>query len=158
MTKLYVFDIDGTLANIDHRLKWIKGPEGQPSQGFKPHWDEFFKACVDDVPIQWTINLLRRVRTLTDDYSEVALLTGRDESIRKQTEDWMRKHDVLYDYLIMRPTNDHAPDDFLKPKMLEKFLDNKDFQVEFIVEDRKRVVEAFRKKGFNVLQCAGGDY
>jgi len=157
MTKLYVFDLDSTLADIEHRMHFITQPEGWITdfQGhFKPDWKSFFDTCVNDKPIQWAIDLLR----LVSRHGTVLILTGRNADVEGQTRDWLCVHNVLYDYLIMRPVDDHAPDDFLKPKLLEKFLRDKDYQVQFIVDDRKRVVEAYRKLGYNVLQCANGDY
>ncbi len=40
--KLTLFDLDGTLANIDHRLHFIKQENKD--------WDGFFKACSADLP------------------------------------------------------------------------------------------------------------
>lgn len=157
MRNLYVFDLDSTLADIEHRMHFITQPEGWITdfQGhFKPDWNSFFNACVEDRPIKWAIDLLNKMRH----YGDTVILTGRNAEVESQTRKWLNLHEVLFDYLIMRPIDDHAPDDFLKPKLLEKFMRDKDYQVQFIVDDRTRVVEAFRKQGFPVLQCAKGDY
>ena len=53
----------------------------------------------------------------------------------------------------MRPSGDYTPDDTLKQNMLSSFLRDKDFKVQFIVDDRQRVVDMWRKEGYNVLQC-----
>ncbi len=49
MQHVYVFDIDGTLADITHRLHFI--------QGEKKDWDAFFAACIDDAPIGHMLDL-----------------------------------------------------------------------------------------------------
>lgn len=38
--KYIIVDLDGTLANIDHRLHYIKQN--------KPDWNAFYGACKDD--------------------------------------------------------------------------------------------------------------
>lgn len=148
MTPLYVFDLDGTLADCTHRLKWIKNGNRR--------WTEFFKACVDDVPIRWAINLYELCRD--DVKGEILILTGRSEIVRKETNDWLTSRGIMYDYLVMRPEKNSEQDHVLKVRMLEEFLRDKDYSVQFIVEDRTRVVKAYREKGYNVLQCADGDF
>ena len=40
-----VCDIDGTIANLSHRLHFI-----QPEEGGKKDWDSFFAGVSDDEP------------------------------------------------------------------------------------------------------------
>ena len=146
MTDLYVFDLDGTLADISHRLHHIKG-------GNK-NWDQFFEDCVNDKPIQWTIDLFQTLRSNTSlEYREFLILTGRSEVIWYQTDLWLIENGIMYDYLVMRPEKDHRPDDILKTRLLEEFLRDKSFNVQFIVEDRQKVVNKWRELGYHVLQC-----
>jgi phosphoglycolate phosphatase-like HAD superfamily hydrolase len=52
--KKIIFDLDGTLANIDHRRHLVEGPQKD--------WDAFFKACDKDIPntqIVWLFNVLQ---------------------------------------------------------------------------------------------------
>ncbi len=48
MTKIVIFDIDGTLADNSHRQHFLEGG--------KKDWKGFFDAMVDDQP---NINVLR---------------------------------------------------------------------------------------------------
>lgn len=141
MTKLYVFDLDGTLADLTHRLHYVR--DGNR------YWDKFFEEVDKDVPIQWVINLLDIVRH----NGEVLILSGRSSVSESKTREWLKKHSVLYDYLVMRPEGNHKPDFFLKKWMLEDILRDSDFKVQFIVDDRQSVVDMWRKNGYNVLQC-----
>ena len=43
-TPLYIFDLDGTLALIDHRRHFLD------DQADPKRWQKFFAACVDDQP------------------------------------------------------------------------------------------------------------
>lgn len=49
---LYVFDINGTLSNLTHRLHFIKREN--------PDYDSFFNAVMQDSPVLHTINLLNK--------------------------------------------------------------------------------------------------
>jgi phosphoserine phosphatase len=44
MKPLYIFDLDGTLALIEHRRKYVERPRGEQD------WKAFYVACVDDHP------------------------------------------------------------------------------------------------------------
>lgn len=161
MTKLFVFDMDGTLADCSHRLHYVKflyketygAPYTKPPKKSKDY-DSFYKACGGDTPIQWAIDLFKIVKR----QGETLILTGRSEICRQETNDWLILHEIMYDYICMRPDKNSEQDHILKPRMLEDFLRDKDYQVQFIVDDRNRVVKAFREKGYNVLQCQNGDY
>ena len=139
--KLYIFDLDGTLANIDHRLHLIKCK--------KPDWPSFYRSCVSDKPKQWVIDLLNLCRTK----GEILILSGRSDEVEGYTRDWLRDNDVFYDYLAMRKAGDCTPDHVLKSEMIDDFLRDSSFKVQFIVDDRQRVVDMWRSRGFNVLQC-----
>ena len=143
MPKVYVFDLDGTIANIDHRLPLIKGE--------KKDWPAFFDACDKDTPVEWIIDLMR---SLIGE-GELLILSGRNESVRDKTADWLLDNKVpQLATLLMRPEKDYRPDDVLKIEMLRGWLaKNPNMEVAFIVDDRQRVVDMWRREGFNVLQC-----
>lgn len=143
MKKVYVFDLDGTIANIDHRLHFVKT---------KPkNWPGFFDACKDDSPVDWIIDLLCSVAV----GNIILILSGRSSEVKEQTELWLQKHCVPFDKLIMRPAGDYRPDEIVKIEMLNKYMEpyKETAKVEFIVDDRQRVVDMWRKNGYNVLQC-----
>jgi hypothetical protein len=169
--KIYVFDLDGTIANLNHRLHFVTPPidarVGAPKEvwekhkDWKPNWTAFFDACADDEPIEWVINLMRMLRQLellTGKVGVVLVLSGRSDRVRGITEDWMRQHRIPYDHLLMRREGDHRPDEIVKLEMLRDFLIpgeeyGAQVEVEFIVDDRQKVVDMWRREGFNVLQC-----
>ena len=88
-------------------------------------------------------------------------LTGRPEKWRKLTIDQMFKNDVNLDMLLMRPDNDFTPDKALKPAMLANvFEDEQDAlnNVLMIMEDRDRVVEEWRNRGYQCWHVRSGGY
>ena len=51
LNPLYIFDIDGTIADLTHRLHYI--------QSIKPDWKAFNSNVMDDAPITNTIKTLK---------------------------------------------------------------------------------------------------
>ena len=80
-TPLYIFDLDGTLADITHRLHYI--------QQDKKDWRGFFAACVDDAPILPTI---RTLQALHKSGADVWIWSGRSDECKAQTVKWLQRH------------------------------------------------------------------
>lgn len=149
MTPCIVYDIDGTLADGDHRLHLIKQ---DPKR-----WDEYFALCHADRPIAHMIQI---VRSLERDFISV-FATGRTESTRKQTTIWLADHGAWTGRyplrLYMRADGDHRNDDVLKVEMLAKIRAD-GFEPVMAFEDRSRVVRAWRDAGIPCAQIAEGDF
>lgn len=148
--KIAIFDLDGTLSNADHRQHLV--------QRDKPDWNEFFRQAKNDPPKQDIIDLCN---TLKKSGVTVVILTGRSSLVRDTTEEWLKKHKVLYDSLAMRPILDRKSDVELKKSYIYNILSwfNADIdQILFAVEDRKCVVDMWRSLGITCLQCAQGDF
>jgi len=146
-------DIDGTLANAKHRLHFIKRGEGQTTP---PDWDAFFDACDQDKPITIVCTL---VSSLQENH-RVIFVTGRPERIREKTLKWLGDHGCLVDmppHMLMRKDGDHRPDWVVKEEMLG-LMRAHGYKPKLVIEDRKQVVEMYRKRGLIVFQCAEGDY
>ena len=57
----------------------------------------------------------------------------------------------------MRPEGDYRPDYQVKQEMLNS-LKAEGFEVLFTVDDRKQVVDMWRRNGITCLQCAEGNF
>lgn len=144
--RLVISDLDGTLADIEHRLPFIHRE--------RPDWTAFFLACPGDRPIENTITV---VRTLHLAGYEVVIASGRGEVARDATIDWLARHQVPWNRLILRSSGDTRHDDEVKTEMVrEHHLDPADTLV--VLEDRASVVQAWRRLGFHVFQVADGDF
>jgi phosphoglycolate phosphatase-like HAD superfamily hydrolase len=141
----YIFDLDGTLADIKHRRHFVENG--------KKDWDAFFKACVDDKPNYPIIKICRGLRFAG---FKVLIVSGRNESVRRQTEQWLQKYLIKYEGLIMRPEKDYTPDCELKLRWLNERLPKK--HIIAVFDDRKRVVDMWRKQGYTCVQVAEGDF
>ena len=144
-----IFDIHGTIADINHRLHFISGD--------KKDWAKFHVECINDKPIKSTISLLQSLHSTGH---EIIFLTAGPEISRDLERLWIEKHipKIFNDYqLLMRKSRDYRPDDIVKLEILEREGLTPD-KVLFIVDDRNRVVKALRNKGYKVLQPQEGDY
>ncbi len=94
---LAVFDVDGTLADVRHRLHHIAR---RPKD-----WDAFFTAARDDPPLETGVALARESARAC----EVVYVTGRPERCRADTLEWLRCHDVPDGRLTMRRSGDRRP-------------------------------------------------
>jgi predicted kinase len=142
--KAIICDLDGTLCNIDHRLHFVKG-EG------KKNWKGFFDGIPGDKLNEWCRDILRNI------WGCPVLCSGRPDSHRKQTEEWLKKHEISYDNLFMRQRDDFRSDTIVKEQILDFEILTR-YKPYFIIDDRKTVVDMWRKRGYTCLACAEGDF
>ena len=146
----WVFDLDGTLSNCDHRIQYAQSRE----------WDEFHARLMDDKPRR---NVVRFFQSVNKADELTVVLTGRPERYMVNTLRWMKKHDIVPWKLLMRHNNDYRPDAEMKLAMLEGFCKSMGFKppaksIVAALEDRDKVVEAFRAVGIETWQVAQGGY
>lgn len=146
MTKVIVFDIDGTLANIEHRRAFV---------ATKPkNWKAFNAGIVNDTPHKDIVHLAWLFFGM--DYP-VILCSGRGEEHRDVTVEQMNNFGVRYSKLYMRPAKDHRQDYIVKVELLQQI--RSEFGEPFLwFDDRDQVVNAIRNEGVRVLQVAPGDF
>lgn len=137
-----IFDLDGTLANMEHRVHLVKDKS----------WTEFYKLCVYDKPIIQTIRLTQAL----SQFNVVEIWTGRSSVVMEETIEWLKDHNVYYEALKMRKEGNRQRDDVLKERWLFE-LPKEDWP-KLVFEDRKRVAEMWRRNGVMCCQVAEGDF
>ena len=140
--KAVVVDLDGTLADIEHRRRFITGP--------KKDWKAFHEACVDDPPNDWCVSLVKSLRAAGH---PIELVSGRSQEVEAQTRDWLAR--VFGDLtgirlVLLRGRGNMIKDTELKRQWLKRFGKER---VLMAVDDRKRVVDMWREEGVVCLQC-----
>ena len=159
MKPLYIFDLDGTLALIQHRRHFVERERG------KQDWKGFYAACVDDVP---NIPVLRVMESLRR-FGDVWIFSGRSDEVRLQTVDWLVKHTSFMssdfdsafgdqDVLTMRQEGDYTADDTLKKQWLDSMLPRDRQRLVAVFDDRNRVVKMWRSVGITCFQVAEGEF
>jgi hypothetical protein len=145
VNKVFVFDIDGTLSNLEHRLGYIrKTPKD---------WTTFKALIPFDTPHEDIIWLTQCFKS----HGSIILCSARDETNRKETLEWLDKHNVYFDDLFMRKANDYRDDGLIKKELLEQI--KTEWGNPFMwFDDRNRVVESLREEGIRVLQVQPGNF
>ena len=168
MKKTVIFDLDGTLANIDVRRDKALKPDG------KLDWEIFAapQSILDlDEP---NLPVIKMAQMFKADGFKIVIFSGRNDRGFVATNHWLTRHDVPHDLLVLRPDKFKAnswpvadgnqatpdmrfmPDEILKKAMLDTFVDIDD--VFLVVDDRDKVVKMWRDLGFNTFQVAPGDF
>ena len=147
MKDTIICDLDGTLANCEHRVHHVQS---------KPkNWDAFYAGVRDDtvnVPVLQVLDAFIR-------QYEVIFCSGRPERCRSDTVWWLRESCGLWggDYtLLMRKDGDFRADCVVKQEILDQHID-KD-RVLFVFDDRQQVVDMWRRNGLTCFQVAKGDF
>lgn len=143
MKKLFIVcDIDGTLADLTHRLHYII-----PADGGKKDWRSFNSDAevMKDVPIGATVAVLRAFRKATD--LSIVLLSGRNDVCRTGTETWLDIADIPYDALLMRANGDYRDDVVVKRELAESMSLTPENTL-LVLDDRQKVVNMWREEGF----------
>lgn len=142
-------DIDGTLADIEHRRHFVRGEREEQD------WKSFNNAMGDDTPNAPVVALYK---TLWNSGAyEIILVTGRNESSRKVTEQWLIWNEIPFDRMLMRGDKDHRADHIVKEEILQT-LQAEGKTILFTIDDRQQVVDMWRKHGITCLQCDVGDF
>lgn len=142
-----IVDLDGTLCNIDHRLHHMKN-------GNK-NWKAFFEGIKDDSVNEWCKDIIYAYKEAYD--FPIVLASGRPDNYRKVTQEWLEKNVIPYNDLFMRPRSD-SRQDFITKEVILDFEILCKYNPIFFIDDRKQVVDMYRKRGFTVLQCAEGNF
>jgi hypothetical protein len=130
---IILVDMDGTLADATRR-------ERQYLLRAKKDWPGFFRGMENDPPIREILDHVLKLQQTHD----VVILTGRPEKYKPQTEQWLKKHKVDYQKVLMRRTGDTRPDFVAKPALLDELKGRK---IVLALDDREPVCDAYRERG-----------
>lgn len=140
-----ICDLDGTLCNIDHRLKYVK--EGNKN------WGMFFSLIKNDSLNTWCRTVLAGMYENTC----IVLCSGRGNEYRAPTIAWLKDYGIKYDHLFMRYYKDHRQDTVIKEIILDFEIKTR-YNPILAIDDRQSVVDMWRRNGIVCLQCAKGDF
>jgi phosphoglycolate phosphatase-like HAD superfamily hydrolase len=133
---LAVFDIDGVLADVRHRLHHL---QARPQR-----WDAFFLAADRDPLLDEGACRLRAAQAEHD----VAYLTGRPERNRGLTRAWLARHGLPTGPLHMRPDHDHRPARWVKRNTLRRLARSR--TIASVLDDDPAVVAVLAADGWPV--------
>ena len=141
-----IFDMDGTLADCDHRLHFVQGAG-------KKDWEKFFAGSADDLPNEPIVRLAQQLAVT----NSLLIASGRPEKLRKVTESWLKKYELPYKRIYLRKNDDRRSDGLVKADMLE-LMRVHGYEPWLAVDDRQTAVDAWRGLGLTCLQCNESSY
>lgn len=151
--KAIICDLDGTLANEEHRRPAVTGT----GWGAK-EYDEYFSKIEQDTVFKHIHDILESFNSFHPDKYHIIFLTGRPERFRQNTMNWLEKNTSIKPFdLFMRKDRDYRCDVDYKKEIYNKFIKDK-YNVLFVLEDRTRVVALWRNLGLPCLQVQQSDY
>jgi hypothetical protein len=143
-----IVDLDGTIALDDHRAHHLRNDPNNRD------WDSYFAACGGDAPNHAVI---QTIRAMAYGGWTITIISGRSMKVEEQTVAWLKKHEVPVDMLMLRPADSRVDDHLMKIQMAAT-LNLTPKNVLFVLEDRQRVVDAWRAAGFTCFQVAPGQF
>jgi phosphoglycolate phosphatase-like HAD superfamily hydrolase len=134
---LAVFDIDGVVADVRHRLHHLDWPRS---------WDGFFDDAGED-PL-----LPQGARLVADlaDRHEIVWLTGRPEWLRSVTTLWLARHDLPGTELHLRPGRDFRPARLYKLDVLAGLAPR---GISAFIDDDLEVIDAASDAGYPAVHA-----
>lgn len=144
LPKAIICDLDGTLAHSDNKRGWYD-------------YDKVGQDRVDDTVLE-IINKYLAGPAGDGPFNSVIFMSGREDSCKEITEKWLtEKCGIRFPIVILKKTGDNRSDEIAKKELYEVHIKDK-YYVEFILEDRDKVVKMWRSLGLKCLQVADGNF
>jgi phosphoglycolate phosphatase-like HAD superfamily hydrolase len=129
---LAVFDIDGVVADVRHRLHHLDPPRS---------WPAFFRAAGRDALLPQGARLVAELGAAHD----IVWLSGRPEWLRSTTRAWFIRHGLPNEELHLRPARDYRPARLYKLDVLKSLAAR---GVAAFIDDDAEVVDAALGAGY----------
>lgn len=131
-----ICDLDGTLALFGDA---------------NPYDRDFTKDLVNE-------KVLKVLESITHGTElRIILVSGRKDTAKEQTENWLKQNSIKYDHIFMRKGEDVRKDTVVKREIFENEI-RKKFNVYLVLDDRNQVVDMWRSLGITCFQVAAGDF
>lgn len=134
--KVYLFDIDGTLAAMRERSPF-----------------EWPKVANDDPRPQ----VIETARAHAKAGYKIIVMSGRDAVCRKETTEWLEFYDIPFSELHMRAEGDMRKDNIVKQELFDEHIRDK-YNVIAVYDDRDQVVDMWRAMGVDCFQVQPGNF
>jgi phosphoglycolate phosphatase-like HAD superfamily hydrolase len=146
----WIFDVDGTLVDVDPILHHILNQD-RSSESFKKNYDAFHKASVSCDPHKDVVDMVWQVCNDLD----IIIVTARKEKYRALTARWLKNNDVPHDALFMRQDDDHREDYEVKKDILEHIAVYWD--IKHAVDDNPSIIKLWEENGIPTTKIGTWD-
>lgn len=143
-TDAILFDVDGTLADCEHRRNFV---------AIKPkNWKAFFSGIPNDPPID---KVVKEAQAAHEAGHIVLIVTARPENTKQDTIDWLAKHNINYTKIYFRGEKDNRDDVLVKSEIYDQILLD-GYVPALVYDDRPKVIRMWQSKGLEVVDCGQG--
>lgn len=140
----HIYDVDGTLANVDPYLHYVRGSNRD--------YNAFHEASIDALPNFEVVEMLNQSLF---DQRHIIIVTSRKETWRGLTSSWLAKNDIGHHALYMRSDDDNRPDYEVKKDILLKI--NNHWNVIHAVDDNPNVIRLWEEQGIPTTKIGTWD-
>ena len=140
-----VFDLDGVISDATGRQYLLEGPDRD--------WRAFFDACGSDTPLPDQVVLAELLAAA----HTVIILTARPVRLRSTTLEWLDRHGVTCDLLIMREHDVWEASAVFKTGEVDE-LERRGFELRLAFEDDHRNVAMYRDRSIPCVYIHSGYY
>jgi len=137
---IVICDIDGTVANNDHRQHLLKN--------FKD-WDKFFSQLHLDKPIY---EIIDKVKEFKKNGKEIIFMTGRPKRYQEETEKWLQRYFKFEFKIVLRDDDDLRNKLEVKEELLNKNIDVE--RVYCFIENDTQLSLLWNRLGFSVIEVS----
>lgn len=134
--KVYLFDIDGTLAEMHGRSPFEWSLVGSDN----PRWQ-----------------VIETAKAHAKAGYKIIVMSGRDASCRKETIEWLLRFGIPCFELHMRPKGDMRKDNIVKQELFDQHI-RFNYNVIAVYDDRDQVVQTWRDMGVDCFQVQPGNF
>jgi hypothetical protein len=138
-----IIDIDNTLSIANKRFKLAEKQNG------KLDWDivHAYENMIKDEP---NLPMIELTKNYKKSGFEVIILTGRPESTKNVTKEWLQKYNIPYDKLYMRSWEDN----FLKAEVFKRKIYETEIKenVFCAYDDDQRIVDVWVELGITCFK------
>ena len=143
---IVIIDIDNTLSLSNKRFELAKKENG------KLDWDivHSSKNMIMDEP---NLPMIELAKNYKENGTKVIILTGRPESTRKVTKEWLEKYDIPYDKLYMRSWENN----FLKAPVFKRKIYETEIKENIFCayDDDERIIDMWVELGIPSFKVIG---
>lgn len=134
----YIFDLDGTMAHHQNKRNVF----------------DWMKVDLDEVD-----ELLAAINNIIylSKSAKIFFVSGRSEVCRDLTIQWLKKHNIYYDDIFMRSEKDQRKDIIIKEEIYNNHFKGQ-YNILGVFDDRKQVVNTWRKLGVKCFQVEDNDF
>ncbi len=140
----HIYDVDGTLANVDPYLHYVRGSNRD--------YDAFHESSLNALP---NMEVLEMLNNSVSDGHSILVVTSRKEKYRGLTSMWLAKNNIRSHGLFMRADDDNRPDYEAKKDILDKI--SKLWNITHAVDDNPNVIRLWEDHGISTTKIGTWD-